>query len=164
MRNTIDHCHAVRCACAVICDPHVDRANERLWLLASLVVSCALKGRWTLWITLAINNPACHYSAYRRVFVFSIMLTELTRGCLCAPRGQWTLSVALKHPSLISRLQSYYNQSPSPRIHTHTYTQTVILFLQSKFMCPGIQFPSHPHKLELQRHSSGYICNSAINV
>lgn len=67
---------------------------------------------------------------------------------------------------LISRLQSYCNQCSllAPcgiNVTEINFTifffffirppATVISFPQSKFMCPRIQFPSHPHKLEVQR-------------
>lgn len=72
----------VLCACVVICDPHVDGENEHLWLLASLVVLFALKGRQTLSITPAVNNQP----------VFNVLTGE---GLLYARCCRWVASMVL---------------------------------------------------------------------
>ena len=131
MKNTIDQCQAAWCACVVICDPHVDRENERPWLPASLAVSCALKGRRTLLISLAVNNKLVIIVLTEEVFFFVVVLfSSLARSVLPVswledalskgtPRGLGTLWTVprLKAPSfllLISRLQSYCNQCSVP--------------------------------------------------
>lgn len=121
MKNTIDQCQAMCGACVVICDPHVDGENEPLWLLASLVVSCALKGRRTPSISLAVNNQPVIVVLTGEFLFFNMRgvccrwVCEMTVG---APRktlqGDLGLcklaeSPALNHPPLISRLQSYCN-------------------------------------------------------
>lgn len=99
--------------------------------------------------------------------------SELARGCLEKKHSKGTQDFVNSPPPplstlvlLISRLQSYCNQCSllAPcgiNVTEINFTifffffirppATVISFPQSKFMCPRIQFPSHPHKLEVQR-------------
>lgn len=101
-------------------------------------------------------------------------------GCLerGAPRGlglcKLAESPALNHPRLISRHQSYCNQCSLLALCGINVTEinfTVFsldphngnLFLQSKFMSPRIQFPSHPPKLGVQRLIGIYLVITVIH-
>lgn len=189
MKNAIHQCQAAAVrARAVICDPRVDGTNERLWLVASLVVSCALKGRRTLSITPAVNNLPVIAALTQGGFYFiyflfvlylalrKIRLVVFNRKRLVAARGFKTYQeIPLQPPPLLSLdSRTTVTSVPPPpapcginvtKINFNTFfffslkppptTTTTIpcnsnLFLQSKFMCPRIQFPSHPHKLEVQ--------------
>lgn len=100
----------VVCVCG---DPHVDGENEHLWLLASLVLSCALKGRQSLSITPAVKNQLviivltggfflCFHNAR------CILTVDASKGNLRL--SNLAQSASLHLPLLISSLQSYSNQ------------------------------------------------------
>lgn len=186
MKNAIHQCQAAAVrACAVICDPRVDGTNERSWLVASLVVSCALKGRRTLSITPAVNNLPVIAALTQEGFYFiyfsfvlylalrMIRLVVFNRKRLVAARRFKTYQeIRLQPPPLLSLDSRTTVTSVSPpapcginvtKINFNTFFFFLLeslpptsipsnsnLFLQSKFMCPRIQFPSHPHKLEVQ--------------
>lgn len=168
MKNTIDQCQEAWCACVVIWDPHVDRINELVWLLASLVVSCALKGRrnpfddsGSKYLSLfCLQEGLCVFIC--KVCIVDMMLAALRK----TPQGDFVnclIPPASNLPPLICSLQSYCNQCSPLAVcginvtkinFTIFFSQTPHnsnLSLQSKFMCPRIQFPSHPHKFKIQR-------------